>query len=192
MYFNVKFFTFSIWSGFLNKPLICFTALILASDSNSNMKYSLACCLSQVGRHYPLIELLLSWPGIEINAQDDQVALYYDHPWPYPLVDLTRWLAFVWSFWSSMIRSSWLLIRSHIMILIRASLHCTLLAGEAVYLWWDVSLIAQVAFLRPETVHLTIWQQIWPSRETTLSLLCFVFQVFWPLWKVLVDTHRLW
>ena len=32
----------------------------------------------QVGRHYPLIELLLSWPGIEINAQDDQVALSYD------------------------------------------------------------------------------------------------------------------
>ena len=27
----------------------------------------------QVGRHYHLMELLLSWPAIEINAQDDQV-----------------------------------------------------------------------------------------------------------------------
>ena len=26
-----------------------------------------------MGRYYHLMELLLSWPGIEINAQDDQV-----------------------------------------------------------------------------------------------------------------------
>ena len=29
-----------------------------------------------MGRYYHLMELLLSWPGIEINAQDDQVTVF--------------------------------------------------------------------------------------------------------------------